>query len=175
MGGSSSKASPAASPAASHGADQEGGVPAPNGALTLLDGSRAQLSSFETRPLLLWFIAAGCASCAVSIPAVAEHLAALRAEGVRVLVVGISGDFGNHPVTNLREFGQAAAGAAFSEPGWTWGMASQALTLAYDPSGIPDDYFLISASGRIVYHNSVPVSTMPALLEHASALSARVS
>jgi hypothetical protein len=40
------------------------------------------------RPAVLWFVAGGCASCAVSIPAVGQHLAAFRAARTPVLGAG---------------------------------------------------------------------------------------
>ena len=66
----------------------------------------------------------------------------------------------------LASFGKAAAGTAFASPAWTWGVASEPLTAAFDPSGTPDAYFLLDAAGHATYQNSVPVSTMGALLAH---------
>ncbi len=48
-------------------------------------------------------------------------------------------------------------------------MASEPLTAAFDPSGTPDAYVLLDAAGHVTYHNSVPVSTMGALLAHLPA------
>ncbi len=58
------------------------------------------------------------------------------------------------------------AGAEISNSEWTWAMASKALTASYDPSGNPDEYFLLDGSGHIAYQNSVPVSTLTSLLTH---------
>lgn len=140
----------------------------PNGALTLLDGQSAMLAGFRGRPTIVWFIANGCASCAASIPAVARHLSAFAHANTRVLVLGIYGAFGDgaQARAQLARFGRENAGTKFSDPTWTWGVASSALTTAYDPSGIPDEYFLLDRAGRIAYHGSVPVSTIGALLEH---------
>jgi hypothetical protein len=69
-------------------------------------------------------------------------------------------------------FGKAAAGKAFASPAWTWGVASERLTAALDPSGVPDAYLLLDAAGRMTYHNSVPVSTMGALLARLPARAA---
>lgn len=38
--------------------------------------------------------------------------------------------------------------------------------------GTPDTYFLLDAAGRVTYSNSVPVSTMAALLAHLPARAA---
>jgi hypothetical protein len=168
-GSSALTASSSAAPAAKPGAAPAG---APSATLTMLDGTTTTLSAFRGAPTLVWFIAAGCASCAASIPAVAQHLGAFATARTRILVLGLYGAFGDgaQARSELTQFGQVAAGAALSDPTWTWGLASAALTTAYDPEGVPDDYFLLDATGKTVYHNSVPVSTMGALLAHLSAL-----
>lgn len=138
------------------------------GALALIDGRSTTLRAFAGRPLMVWFVADGCASCAASIPAVASHLSAFAHANVRVLVLGIYGAFGQgaQARTQLASFGRSAAGTRFADPAWTWGVGSAGLTSAYDPGGVPDEYFLLDRSGRIVYRGSVPVSTMGALLTH---------
>lgn len=152
---------PAARPAAGHPA-----AAVPGGTLTLLDHRRVSLASLEGRPVLVWFVAGGCASCAASIPAVAVHLGAFTRAGTRVVVLGMYGAFGQDRtgIAALASFGKAAAGTAFASPAWTWGVASEALTAAFDPSGTPDAYVLLDAAGHVNYQNSVPVSTMSALL-----------
>jgi hypothetical protein len=148
-----------------------------DGRVTLLNGASVSLSAFHGSPTLLWFVADGCASCAASIPAVAEHLAAFRRARTRILVVGIYGSFGSGAAarTELKSFGREAAGKAFANRTWTWGLASKGLTLAYDPSGLPDEYQLLDSSGHVVYRNSVPVSTMRALLAHLRTRTSRAS
>jgi AhpC/TSA family len=159
----------AARPAAGHPA-----ATAPGGTLTLLDHRRVSLASLRGRPVLVWFVAAGCASCEASIPAVAAHLGAFTKAGTRVVVLGMYGAFGQDRTGTaaLASFGKAASGTAFASPAWTWGVASEPLTVAFDPSGMPDAYFLLDAAGHVTYQNSVPVSTMGALLAHLPARAA---
>jgi hypothetical protein len=144
------------------------GAPGRHLSLTLLNGATTTISSFRGSPLMVWFVADGCASCAVSIPAVGNELPTFARAHTRILVLGIYGDFGSGPqgLRLLGEWGEAAAGPAFKNPAWTWAMASAQLTAAYDPLGIPDDYFLLDKAGHVVYHSSVPVSTMGSLLVH---------
>lgn len=143
-------------------------APVPGGAFTMLDGKHATLTGLRGRPVLVWFVAAGCASCAASIPVVGQHLAAFTSARTRILVLGIYGAFGQgaNGTAQLASFGKAAAGKTFGSPAWTWGLASEQLTAAFDPSGTPDAYVLLDAAGHAVYRNSVPVSTMSALLAH---------
>ena len=149
------------------------GTPAPNGTFTTPSGTTATIASFRGKPTMVWFVAGGCASCAASIPAVAAHFHQLRAAGLRVLTLGLYGDFaaGNKGVAQLLSFGREAAfNKPITRPGWEWGMASKALNLAYDPAGIPDLYVLIGPTGHIRYRNSVPDSTMGELLGAAKRL-----
>jgi hypothetical protein len=126
---------------------------------------------------MVWFVADGCASCAVSIPAVAQHLDSFAREGARVVVLGLYGAFGQgrQGAAALAGFGKVSAGSSFSDPAWTWGLASQPLTSAYDPGGVPDAYYLIDPNGHITYENSVPVSTMGTLLAHLHHMDRRAS
>jgi hypothetical protein len=139
---------------------------APNGAFTTQSGASATVASLRGKPTLVWFVAGGCASCAASIPVVAAHLGQLTGRGVQVLTLGLYGAFpdGKDGVRQLLSFGRAAAGGSITRPGWRWGMASESLSMAYDPSGTPDVYALIGADGHIRYRNSVPESTMPQLI-----------
>jgi hypothetical protein len=145
---------------------------APDGTFTTVGGKHVTIASLRGRPAMVWFVAGGCASCAASIPAVAAHLRQLTADGLRVVTLGLAGDFpaGEQGLSLLADFGRAAAGGPITRPGWIWGVASASLSRAYDPGGTPDMYALISPSGRITYRGSVPVSTMPQLLAAAAHL-----
>jgi hypothetical protein len=159
------------------------GLMAPNGSFVTLDGTTKEVSSYRGKPVMVWFVVGGCASCAVSIPAVSRALPKLRADGIQVLTLGLWGDFppGSQGLFSLAQFGRLAldgyaglkAGTSIQRPGWVWGMASKSLSLAYDPSGTPDVYALIGPAGHIRYRNSVPASTIPSLLKAASELHAR--
>jgi hypothetical protein len=139
-----------APPGAPSGAARSTSAP-PDGRLTLLDGARVRLSAFRGKPRLLWFVADGCASCAASIPVVAQHFAAFARSGTQILVLGMYGAFGSGAAgrAELARFGRAAAGSAFADPTWTWGLASAHLTLAYDSGGVPDEYQLLDPSGQV--------------------------
>jgi hypothetical protein len=145
---------------------------APGGTFTTIGGKQVTIASLRGRPAMVWFVAGGCASCAASIPAVAAHLRQLTAGGLRVVTLGLAGDFapGKQGLSQLAAFGRAAAGGPITRPGWIWGMASRPLSQAYDPGGTPDVYALVSPAGKITYRGSVPVSTMPQLLAAAGHL-----
>jgi hypothetical protein len=163
-------AAPSADAAASRPAVGSAPGLAPDGTFTMPSGATETIASLRGRPIMLWFVAGGCASCAASIPAVATHFSQLAGTGLRVVTLGLYGDFspGKAGAEQLLSFAQAATpGRSVRRAGWEWGMASQSLSLAYDPSGIPDLYVIIGPRGRILYRNSVPVSTMGELLTEA--------
>ncbi len=132
------------------------------------------LATFKGKPVMLWFIVVGCASCSVSVPAVAKRLSAFVSDGIDVISLDLYGDLARTAQgrAEMTQFAQVAAGPAFPNAHWIWGFASKSLSEAYDPSGVPDLYYLASATGEITYKNSVPVSTMPELLAHAKAVAA---
>lgn len=148
------------------------GGPAPTGTFTTVGGKPVDVASFRGKPTVLWFVAAGCSSCTASIPAVADHLSQLHAEGVQVAVIDLYGDLGSGPAgaTALAKLGTGLVGNRFAEPGWTWGTSSKALSYSYDHTGEPDIYYVIDRNGTITYRNSVPVSTMDQLLAHTHAV-----
>lgn len=167
-----SATSPTAHAAAVGSVGPETAPLAPNGTFTAAAGATETIASLEGKPILVWFVAGGCASCAASIPAVSTHLQQLTGRGIHVVTLGLYGAFpnGKAGVAQLLSFGRGAAGGPVTRPDWSWGMASEALSMAYDPSGTPDVYDLVGPHGHIRYRNSVPDSTMPKLLAAAARL-----
>jgi len=166
--GSATSPGTASTPAASVGQI------APNGTFTSLTGGTTTISSLLGKPLMVWFVAGGCASCAVSIPMVAQHLAQLHADQVTVVTLGLPDWFdpGAKGLQELQFFGKTAAHVTIPTTTWIWGMPTSALVRAYDPTGTPDVYSLVGPGGHIRYQNSVPASTMPQLLAAAKHLDA---
>ncbi|GAC1322793.1 MAG: hypothetical protein NVSMB13_01750 [Mycobacteriales bacterium] len=164
----------AAAPAAAGAAVSAGvGGMAPAGTFTTVDGSEIDVASLRGKPTLLWFIAAGCSSCTASIPAVADRLPQLRADGVQVVVIDLYGDLGSgaQGTAALRKLGTGLVGSRFTDPAWTWGTSSKDLSFRYDQRGEPDVYYVLDRAGKITYRDGVPISTMDKLLArtHAAA------
>jgi len=147
------------------------GAPSPAGAYTNLDSQAVDVASLRGKPTVLWFIAAGCSSCTASIPALADHLAELKADGVQVKVIDLYDDLGQGPkaAAALSKLGRGLAGARFDDPTWQWGISSKDLSFRYDQFGEPDIYYVLDRTGKITYQNGVPISTMDQLLASAHA------
>ena len=88
----------------------------------------------------------------------------LSANGVQVVELELYNNLGGQG-PDIATFGRQYAGRAYSSPGWVWGTASQDMSLAYDPQGYLDIYYLVDAEGRIRYVNGSPAGTAGALLD----------
>ncbi|HLI45548.1 MAG TPA: redoxin domain-containing protein [Acidimicrobiales bacterium] len=155
--------------ARSSAASLEVGTRAPNGAITTLSGRTETVAALRGRATLIWFVTTWCSSCQAGTQAMAENVAALSADGVRVVEVENYADLGQSGPP-MAAFARDLAGSAFSNPDWTFGEASSNLTHTYNPRAYLDIYYLINAKGRIIYVNSSPASTMSQLLAAAKAL-----
>ena len=151
------------------GAVPAAGSAAPGGSFTTVSGRTETIASLRGHKSLLWFVATWCPSCQVGTQAMAGQAARLRAAGIEVVEVEDYADLGQ-PGPPMAGFARQFAGAAYHDPGWTFGTASPALTRAYNPQGYLDVYFLLGSSGRVTYINSAPASTMSQLLAHAGGL-----
>ncbi|HLG92239.1 MAG TPA: TlpA disulfide reductase family protein, partial [Acidimicrobiales bacterium] len=145
------------------------GSVAPDGTFSLADGRTRSVSSLRGRPTLLWFVATWCPSCQVGTRALAARIGDLARSGVRVVELELAGDLGQAG-PDAASFSRQFAGAAASDPDWTFGVASAGLSRAYDPANYLDVYYLIDSSGRVRYVNSSPATTMGDLLAVASHL-----
>jgi len=145
------------------------GSVAPGGSFTTVSGRTETIASLRGHRALLWFVATWCPSCQAGTHAMAGQAARLRAAGVRVVEVEDYADLGQ-PGLAMTNFARQLAGAAYHDPGWTLGTASQALTRAYNPQDYLDVYFLLDSSSRAAYIGSASASTISQLLAHAGRL-----
>ncbi len=146
------------------------GTRGPAGSFTTVTGATRTISSLRGRPALVWFVATWCPSCQAGTQVLASKIAAFSRMHVRVVELEDYQDLGQ-PGPGMASFGPQFAGASYRNRDWTFGTASQALTLAYNPQGYLDVYFLLDSSGHITYINSSPGSTMSQLLARAARLS----
>lgn len=84
-----------------------------------------------------------------------QLLPQLKAGGVSVVELELYNNLGGQG-PDITSFGRRCAGAFYSDPSWTWGTASQDLSLAYDSKGYLDVYYLLDADGRVRYVNGSP-------------------
>ena len=145
------------------------GSSAPNGTFATLAGQTTDVASLRGQPALLWFVSTWCSSCQAGTQSMAQNLAALRSDGVRVAEVELYQDLGQSG-PSIGSFAKTLAGTEYGNPDWTFGVSSAALTHIYDPQSYLDIYYLLNAKGQVTYVNSSPGSTMPQLLAAAKSL-----
>ncbi|EQD38663.1 alkyl hydroperoxide reductase/ Thiol specific antioxidant/ Mal allergen, partial [mine drainage metagenome] len=139
------------------------GTIAPNASFSTLQGATVSIASLRGRPTLVWFVSTWCSSCEAGTQIMASHISQLRADGVRVVELEMYNDLGQAG-PSMASFIQTYAGQGAANPDWTFGQASEAATLRYDPSGYLDIYYLLNQSGQVVYINSSPAATIGSLL-----------
>lgn len=139
---------------------------APNGAFTTVAGKTETVAALRGKPTLIWLVTTWCSSCQAGTQAMAQNVATLASDGVRVVEVENYADLGQSGPP-MGTFARALAGSAFSNPDWTFGEASSTLTHTYNPKAYLDIYYLVDAEGKITYVNSSPSSTMSQLLSAA--------
>ncbi len=147
------------------------GAAAPDGAFTTTAGKIETVAGLRGEPTLLWFVATWCSSCQAGTQAMASAIPTFAARHVRVVELELADDLGQSG-PGIADFGRQLAGPAYTNPDWTFGVASSQLTAAYDAPGYLDVYYLLDASGRIVYVNGSPGSTMQELLAQTALLDA---
>ncbi len=145
------------------------GRAAPPGTFTTLTGQRLDVTSLRGHPTLLWFVSTWCSSCQAGTQAMAQNLAKLAADGVHVDEVELYADLGQSG-PSMGRFSKVLAGPAYTNPDWTFGVSSEALTRTYDPQSYLDIYYLLDAKGQVTYVNSSPGATMFQLLQAAGNL-----
>ena len=125
------------------------GETAPNYTFQLANGSTENLNNYKGKPIILWFVATWCSSCAQGNAVVADNLPFFKEHDVKILELEQYDDLGS-PGMSISKF--------ISEYGnnntyVTGGVASYNMTLAYNtpPTFQLDIYYLISPSGKILY------------------------
>ena len=146
------------------------GASAPDGSFTTVSGKTQTVASLRGRPTLVWFVATWCSSCQAGTQAMAQQIGTFDGHGVRVVELEMADDLGEAG-PSISDFGTQLAGPVYTNPDWTWGVASTGLTTTYDPAGDLDIYYLVDASGHITYINSSPGSTMSQLLAEVATVS----
>ena len=125
------------------------GETAPNYTFQLANGSLSNLNSYKGKPLLLWFVATWCDSCAQGNSAVANNLAFFKEHNVKILELEQYNDLGQNGMSISQFISKYGDNNTYVQGG----IASYNMTLAYNtpPTMQLDIYYLISPSGKILY------------------------
>lgn len=136
---------------------------APNTPFYFANGTESNVSSYKGKEIVLWFVATWCGGCAQGDEMLNSNYSAFKDKGVKVIELELYKDLG-YQGENITGFVSGFAPQAYLSNAVMPAYASYNMTLAYDPNGYLDIYYLISPSGRILYTNSPLASTLPGLL-----------
>ncbi len=125
------------------------GDSAPNYAFQLDNGTYSSISNYYGKPVLLWFVATWCSSCAQGNEVVANDLGFFEQHGVKVVELEQYDDLGSQgmPISQfISEYGN-------NNTYVQGGIAGNNMTVAYNtpPTFQLDIYYLISPTGKILY------------------------
>jgi len=90
---------------------------------------------------------------------------------VHVVEMRLAQDLGA-PGPGLQQF-EAAVGMRAASPNWHWGELTQAQTVALDPKGYADVYYLVNASGIIVAVDGNPAASWDRIDAFVSTMSSK--
>ena len=132
---------------------------APNYGFLSENGSEVHISAYRGHPVVLWFVATWCSSCAQGNQAINSSYQFFKQRGVKIVELELYRDLGysGPPITN---FVSSYAPSAYSNGMVIPAYAGYNMTAEYDPQGYLDIYYLISGNGTVSYINGSPESTL---------------
>jgi len=120
--------------------------------LTLANGTRTYLSSFEPHPVLLWFVTTWCTSCQQGAQLInSQYYDTLHSKGLEILTVE-SYDNLNQTGPTINQFAQQYGGGA-GKSGWDYATSDWETTQKYNPLAQLDIFYVINQYGVITMEN----------------------
>ncbi|MCL4380853.1 redoxin domain-containing protein [Candidatus Marsarchaeota archaeon] len=132
---------------------------APNYDFIIGNGSIVNLSAYRGHPVVLWFVATWCSSCAQGNEAINQNYRFFEQHGIKIIELELYKDLGysGPPITG---FIDSYAPSAYSNGVLIPALAGYNMTTAYDPKAYLDIYYLISKNGTVLYINGSPELTL---------------
>lgn len=135
---------------------------APDIPLTLTNGTTIRLSDLRPHPVLLWFVATWCSSCAESAYYLnSQYYQMLHSKGVVIITVELYDDL-NVSGPSISQFAQQYGGG-LGKPGWFYATSDWEATRTYDPKAYLDVFYLINGQGVIVMSGVGLLNYLPSI------------
>ncbi|MEM0143629.1 MAG: redoxin domain-containing protein [Candidatus Parvarchaeum sp.] len=135
------------------------------------NGTMANVTSLEGKPVLLWFVTTWCSGCAVGNEMLNDNISYFRNKGINVIEIELYRDLG-YSGPSINAFVDSYAPNATSYGNFRSAISEYNMTLAYDKDGYLDIYYLVSPSGKILYENNGGLAaTLIELKDKVAALS----
>ncbi len=135
---------------------------APNYNFIIGNGSIINLSAYRGHPVVLWFVATWCSSCAQGNEAINQNYKFFEQHGVKIIELELYKDLG-YSGPPIAGFIDSYAPNAYSNKVLVPALAGYNMTAAYDPKAYLDIYYLISKNGTVLYINGSPELTLAQL------------
>ncbi len=116
------------------------------------NGTVANVSSLNGKPVLLWFVATWCSGCAVGNEMLNDNISYFKNKGINVIEIELYRDLG-YSGAPINTFVNDYAPNVTSYSNFRSAVSGYNLSLAYDKDGYLDVYYLIGSNGKIVYEN----------------------
>ena len=138
------------------------GSKAPENNFLLDNGTYANLSKYKGHPIVLWFVATWCSTCAQGNQVLNGNYQFFKKHGIDIIELELYKDLGYRGPT-ITNFVSSYAPNAYANDTIVPALSGNNMTLKYDPKGYLDIYYLISANGTVEYINGEPALTLSQL------------
>ncbi|MCL4391655.1 MAG: redoxin domain-containing protein [Candidatus Parvarchaeota archaeon] len=137
------------------------GETAPNYTFQAVNGSTLSVNNYHGKPLLLWFVATWCSSCAQGNQVLASDLNFFEQHNVKIVELEQYNDLGQPGMPISKFISEYGNNNSYVQGG----VAGYNMTLAYNtpPTFQLDIYYLISPSGKILYVGEGLANGIPTL------------
>lgn len=146
----------------------QAGSPAPKFTYRQTNGKMLRPGALRGHPYVLWLVATWCSSCATGSSVMGDHIGMLARKGIDVVELRLWDDLGA-PGPGLGAF-QRVVGSKAAAHNWFWAEASKSQTLALDPKGYADLYYLVDGAGRIVAVDGNPAASWDTIQQFADSV-----
>ena len=116
------------------------------------NGTVANVSSLNGKPVLLWFVATWCSGCAVGNEMLNDNISYFKSKGINVVEIELYRDLG-YSGAPINAFVNDYAPNVTSYSNFRSAISGYNLSIAYDKDGYLDIYYLIGPNGKILYEN----------------------
>jgi thiol-disulfide isomerase/thioredoxin len=137
-------------------------MPAPNYGFFLANGSEVNINTYRGKPVLLWFVATWCSSCAQGNEVINQNYNFFKSHGITIVELELYKDLG-YSGPPIADFVDSYALEAYSNGTVVPALAGYNMTAVYDLRGYLDIYYLLASNGTVLYINGSPSATLSQL------------
>ncbi len=135
------------------------GSKAPENNFLLDNGTYVNISKYRGHPVVLWFVATWCSTCAQGNQVLNGNYQFFKKHGIDIVELELYKDLGYQGPT-ITNFISSYAPEAYANGTIIPALSGNNMTLKYDPKGYLDIYYLVSGNGTVEYISGEPALTL---------------